>query len=133
MAGGEQLDSAPRPNRPVPKQTPDDAPSDYSAIANETERRQQVEHDLIVITGIQGHVLSPGVDNSPNHVQCLIAVEGRDLDRRDDIEFEEAPPEGVRQHAAANGRLEIEADERHDPAQDTAMLEQSILVGILER
>ena len=48
-----------------------------------------------------------------NHVECLIPIKRRYLDRDDVWNFKEAPPELPGESPAANRRLQIETDQRN--------------------
>ena len=64
------------------------------AVAHEGEGRQQVQHDVVVVAGVERDaLLGAGRDHAADHVQRAVAVEGRHLDRDHVVDFGEAPPE----------------------------------------
>ena len=78
------------------------------------ERRHQVEHDVVVVAGVERDAVGgTGLDHAAHHIERAVAVERRDLDRHDVLDRREAAPERHRQHDAADGRLQIEADQRN--------------------
>src|SRR4030095_10941377 len=61
-----------------------------------------------------------------HHVESLVAVKARNLDGHDVFDLREPPPERIRQHLATDGRLKIEADERNDVRDGTAVCDQFV-------
>jgi hypothetical protein len=69
---------------------------------------------VVVVAGVERDaVLGAGLQHAAQHVERRVAVERRDLDRRDVPDRREAPPEGDRERHAAHRGLEIEAEQRH--------------------
>src|SRR5439155_254688 len=59
---------------------------------------QQIDNDIVVIARVQGNVCRAArLGHRPEHVECLVAVEGRDLDGDHVRDFHEAPPERLRE------------------------------------
>ena len=83
------------------------------AIGAASEGRDEIQHDVVVVAGVERH-LTARVRDRADHVERLVPVERRDLDRDDMLELRKPPPECVREHPAAHGRLEIETHDRHD-------------------
>ncbi len=105
-----------------------------AAVVAYDERREQVEHDVIVIPGIERDALGgAGLDHAAHHVERAVAIERRDLDRDDVLDLGEAPPERHRQHQPADGRLQIEADQRDLACHRLRMCDQLVLARALER
>ena len=129
----EQRDRTARPHRPVAEQAADDPALDRHAVAREPERRHQIAHDGVVVAGVERDVVAARVDDGADDVERLIAVERRDLDGDDAGNLGEAAPEGVGQHAAADRRLQVEADERNACADRLAVRDERRVVRIRER
>ena len=93
-----------------------------------SERRHQVEHDVVVVSGVERDAVSaPAADHAADDVERAVAVERRDLDRHDLFDLGETAPEIRRQWNAADGGLQVEADERHDAGNGAAMRDQFVL------
>src|SRR6185295_4951159 len=101
LASLQQLHGPPRPHGPVPEQSADDSPLDWTVRRGEAKTRHQIPDDVIVVAGVQDDVVSPCVDDSPHHVDRLIPVEGRNLDRHDIRKLGEAAPESITQRTPA--------------------------------
>ena len=83
------------------------------AVALHRERREQVEHDVVVVAGVERDaVLGARGHHAADHVERAVAVEGRHLDRDDVVDRGEAAPELHRQGNAADRGLQVEADQR---------------------
>ena len=94
----------------------------------EAPGRDQIEQDVIVVAGVEGHaILGAGFHDTPHHVQRAVAVEGRDLDRHHVLQCGEAAPEGGTQHHTAHRRLQVEADQRNALGQARTMLQPLVL------
>ena len=124
-----KLDRPARPDRPVAQQPADD-PRARLGRRPEAERRQQVEHDVVVVAGVEGDVVAAGLGDGADHVERLVAVERGDLDRDDALDLGEPPPERDRSSRPAHGRLEVEADERDHPGDGPAVGQQLVVVGV---
>ena len=91
------------------------------------EGRQQVEHDVVVVAGVQRDALfGAGRDHAAHHVERAVAVEGRHLDGDDVVDGGEAAPELRRQRDAADRGLQVEADQRHLRGHRRAMRDQFV-------
>src|SRR5690348_1656960 len=97
-----QLDSTLRPDGPVAEQAADDPPLDLTPIDLESVGRYQVGDDAVVVTCKESNVVAAGFGDGPNHVECTVAVEGRNLDGGDALDLRKPPPESVRENAPAN-------------------------------
>src|SRR6185312_4169964 len=129
----EELDGAPRPDAPMAEQAAGDPELDRRAVAREAERGQEIEHDAVVIAGIERDaLLGARLDDAAHHVEGAVAVEGRDLHRDHRLELGKAPPEAMREREAAHGGLEIESDERHHLAHGAAMGDELVLARALQ-
>jgi hypothetical protein len=130
----EQLDGAARPHAPVPEQAAADAHRDALAAARHHEGLQQVEHDVVVVAGVERDaLLGAGGDDTTHHVERAVAVEGRHLHRHHVVDGREALPEGHRQRDAAHRRLQVEADQRHHCGHRRAVRHQFVDRGALHR
>ncbi len=72
-----ELDGLAGPDRPVPEQAADDSALDASYPDTESERRQQIQNDIVVVARVEGDVFASGFGDSPDDVQRLVAVERR--------------------------------------------------------
>ena len=105
-----------------------DAHRNGLAVAHEAPGRDQVEQDVIVVAGVEGHaLLGAGLDDAPHHVQRAVAAEGRDLDRHHVLQRGEAAPEGGSEHDTAHRRLQVEADEGDALGEPGAVLQPLVL------
>src|SRR5882762_9210140 len=88
--------------------------SDRDALVAEVEGQRQIKQDVIVVSGIERDPVERAcrVDTT-QHVECAVAVEGRDLDGDHVVDFRKAPPEIRAQQNAANRWLQVEADQRY--------------------
>src|SRR5215467_4394200 len=85
--------SAARPNRPVSKQAADDPRS----FAPKIEFGQKVYNNVVVIPGIERDLAtSTALCNGAHHIQCLISIEWRNLDRDNLGNLSELAPELIR-------------------------------------
>ena len=101
----EQLHCFPRPHRPLPQQTADDAAFDQAPGDFETKRRQQIQHNVVIIARVEGDVLTPCVSHGSDNLQRVVAIEGGDLDRHDIFDFREPRPKRVGQAPPAHRLL----------------------------
>ena len=77
------------PSRPPRKRTVTGSPSRI-----DVERRDEVEHDVVVVAGVERDaVLGARRDDAAHDVERAVAVERRDLDRDDVVDRGEARPE----------------------------------------
>ena len=65
-----------------------------------------------------------GFGDGAHHVERLVAIERRDLDRHHIFDLRESAPEFVGQHAPAHRRLQIESEHRHDLRDGARVLQQ---------
>ena len=67
---------------------------DRPRLAHHGERRDEVEHDVVVVAGIERDaVLGAGLGNAAQHVERAVAIERRDLDGDDVVDRGEPGPE----------------------------------------
>ena len=110
----EQFDGLADPDAPMSEQPAPNAHGHDRALVRDGIRRHQVRDDVVVVPGVERDAIDrAGFDNAANHVEGAVAVERRDLDGHHVVDRGEAAPERRRQHDAANGRLEIETDQRN--------------------
>src|SRR5665647_1023215 len=108
MDAVEQLHCVLRPDAPMPQQTALDAHSDSLASALESERGEQVEHDVIVVTGIERDALLGFCrDHAAHYIERAVAVKRCHLDRHHVVNCGKALPEARWQMNATDGRLQI--------------------------
>jgi hypothetical protein len=50
-------------------------------------------HDAVVVAGVERDVIASGLDHRADDIERLVAVERRDLDGDDVVDFGEAAPE----------------------------------------
>src|SRR5579884_2123807 len=108
----QQLDRLPCPHRPLAEQPADDASLDGPSTDGKAIGREQIENDVIVIAGVQGNILAAGLGDGTNNIEGLVAIERRDLDGHHALNFEELPPEAIRQKTAADSGLKIKTHDR---------------------
>ena len=77
-------------------------PSAAAFGALEAERRDEVADDVVVVAGVERDVVAARFGDGADHVERLIAIERRDLDRHDPRNLRETPPERVRQRPSAH-------------------------------
>ena len=114
MGAVEQLNGPLDPDAPVAEQPAPDAHRDRLAPTHEPVRRDEVEQDVVVVAGVEGHAfLGAGLDDAAQNVEGTVAVEGRDLDRDHVLQRREAAPEGGAKQDAADRRLQVETHQRN--------------------
>ena len=75
----------------------------------------------------------PAFGDGANHVDRLIAIERRHLDRDDVLDLGKSPPERIRQHASADGGLKIEADDGDDARDGAGVIDELIFGCVAHR
>src|SRR6202030_1195623 len=96
------------PDGPVAEQSTYDA----SLAAAEIELREQVGNDVVVVAGVERDFRgASGLYHCAHDIQRLIAVERRDFNSDDILDFRELAPKRVRQRPPAHAGLEVEADD----------------------
>src|SRR5262249_10580663 len=122
LAGLELQNRALRPYRPVAEQAATDMGARGDTLVAKVERQSKVEQDVIIIAGIERDAVErAGGRDAAQHVEGAVAVERRYLDGDDIVDLGKAPPEIRTQDHAADGRLQIEADQRDLSRNRTAM------------
>src|SRR5215510_8955147 len=87
--------------------------------------RQQISHDVVIIASIERDLPAPPAHRQrARHVEFLVAVERRNLYRRDIFYLEKLAPEAVIQSPPAHRRLQIKAEERDDFGHASAVRNQ---------
>ena len=117
-AAFQQLDCAPRPHRPMAEQTTDNA----ALFASDSKRSEKVGDDIVVVAGIKRDVIATGINHSTHHIKSLVAVERRDLDGDDVLDFRKPTPEVIRKNTSTDARLQIKPDDRNDFCDRLTML-----------
>ena len=105
----EDLNRALRPDGPLSKQPAHHPELDISKLIN----GEQVVDDVVVIACVDRDLAgSSTLGHRTHHVDRLVAMEGRYLDRDYIVDLGEASPEAVGKHSASDGWLQVEADNR---------------------
>ena len=98
------------------------------------ERREQIGDDVVVIARVERDlVAAAGVGDSAHDVQCLVAVERRDLDRHNIVDFDEFTPEAVGQRLPPHRRLQIETNYGNDLGNPPAVVQELGRGGLRQR
>src|SRR5690348_5313645 len=124
----QQLYRRSGPAGPLAKQTAVDPPQRSLAADRDGERCQQIDDDVVVVARVERDVVTARIGDGTDHVDRLIPVEGRDLDRPDVRQLGELAPKGVAENATADRGLEVEAEERHHLTHLAAMQQQLAFV-----
>jgi hypothetical protein len=132
LAGLKDLDGLLGPDAPVSEEATDDAAFDVTVADLEAEGGDEVGDDVVVVAGVEGDVVAAGLGDGADDVEGLVAVEGGHLDGDDVLDLGEAAPEGVGEGAAADGGLEVEADDGQDVGDGAAVGDELVVGGGLE-
>ena len=127
----EQRHGAPRPDRPVAQEAADDPALDGAPFRRRTGTASRGRDDGVVVPRVERDVVAPGIDDGPDDVERLVAVERSDLDGDHRGNFGEASPEGIRERPAADRRLQVEADERDAGGDGLAVRDERGIVRVL--
>ena len=95
--------------------------------------RNQVNKKIIVIAGIKNDIIPSGLSRRAHDIQRAIAVERSHFNRKKIVDCKKFAPEFIGQTSAADTRLKIKADQRHDFRHFSAMGKHFINGRILER
>src|SRR4051812_45842764 len=114
----------------MPEQATDNAFFDRSAADRKSVGRQEIEDDIIIVTGIERNVIAARFSHGPHDIQRLITIEWRNLDRHNLVNLGKSTPKTERQNAPAHRRLQIESDQRNDFRYLPAMDDKAILIRI---
>ena len=118
----------------MPEQPAFDADGHALAIALRDERCQKIEHDVIVIAGVERHPpLSARRDDAADDIERAVAIERCDLDRNHLLDFGEPAPELPRELDTTNRRLKVEPHERYRQRHRAAVRNQLVFVRALHR
>src|SRR4029077_1528471 len=118
-----------RPNRPVAQQAPDDAEFSLLAVDLEAVGRDQIHHDIVIVTSVQRD-LSARFGNGPDNIQSVVTIERRNLYRYHIFDLHKLAPELVGKHAAADRWLQVETDNRQDLNNLPAMADERFVIQI---
>ena len=121
---GEQFSCAASPDGPMAEEAPNDAALDLFAVDVKNVRSEQVHHDVVVVAGVERNVAA-GFGDGADDVKSLVAIEGSDFDGGDIFDFGKLAPEIEREDAAADGGLEIEADDGENLCDGAAMRKEN--------
>ncbi len=109
----EQLHGAPRPYRPMPKQSAGKPNRDSAVRRRKTELGHEVADDVVVVPGIEDDFLMTAtLGQRSRHIQGLIAVERCHFDRHHVLYLQEFPPKAIVQRPPANRGLQVESEQR---------------------
>lgn len=111
MTLAEEFDGAASPNGPMAEEAANDAALDSFPIRLKGEGREEIEDDVVVVAGVKSDVFAAGFGNGADDIECLVPIERRDFDGDDVFDFSELTPEIERENAAADGGLQVEADD----------------------
>src|SRR5256885_2063554 len=106
------------------EEAPNDAALDLFAVDVKNVRSEQVHHDVVVVAGVERNVAA-GFGDGADDVKSLVAIEGSDFDGGDIFDFGKLAPEIEREDAAADGGLEIEADDGENLCDGAAMRKEN--------
>src|SRR5712664_2946320 len=110
----ELLDGVRGPHRPMAEQTAAEIGTRGDALVAQVERQREVEQDMVVIAGIERDAVErTGGGDTAQHVEGAVTIERRDLDGDDVVDSRETPPEIRAEDDAADGRLQIKANQRN--------------------
>src|SRR5207237_6634291 len=99
--------------------------SDANALGSEVEWSEQVEEDVVVITGVESDFSSAsGLGKRAHNLESLIAVEGRDLNGNNVFNLKKLTPEFVRKRAASDRWLKIETHDRDHAGNGAGVIEE---------
>ena len=90
------------------------------------KRCQQVIDDVVIVTCVQRNVISPGCDDGSYDIQCLVAIESGDFNGDNIRDFTELQPELMRVESTSHSRMQVEAKNRNDVGNDTAVLKDLV-------
>ena len=126
----EDLDGRARPDRPVSEQAADEA----QLARRRAERHRQVEHDVVVVAGVERDPLLRARRRHAVHdVERAVAVERGDLDPDHVLDRGEVLPERAREDDAADRGLQVEADHGQLVGEGAAVGEHLLLARAAER
>src|SRR5207249_697952 len=113
------------PDGPMSKQAAHKLEVDGALLRPQTEVREQVDDDAIVVARIEGHLgVPPAFGQGAQDVKSLVTVKRRHLDSHDILHFKELPPEFEFQDAAADCRLQVESEHGNNFSDRVAVLEE---------
>ena len=128
----EQFSCAASPDGPMAEKAADDAALDLFAVDGKNVRSEQVHYDVVVVAGVERNVAA-GFADGADDVKSLVATEGSDFDGGDIFDFGEFAPEVIRENTAADGGLEIEADDGKNLGDGATMREENGVCGVRKR
>ena len=127
-----ELNGVLRPDRPVAEEAADDAAFNGPAVDVKFEWSEQVHDDVVVVAGIERDVAA-GLRNGAHDFKSLITIEGRDFDSGDVFDFRKFAPELIREDAAPDGGLKVEADDGKNLRDGAAVREENGIARFFHR
>src|SRR3981081_3009385 len=73
-------------------------------------RGQKIHDDVVIISSIKSYIF-PRFGDSTDNIQCLIAIERRNLDRDYIFDFRKLAPERIRKRPPPHRGLQIKTDD----------------------
>ncbi len=125
----EKFNGFASPDGPMAEEAADDAALDLFAVDGKNVRSEQVHYDVVVVAGVERNVAA-GFGDGAHDVESLVTIEGSDFDGGDIFDFGELAPEIVRENAAADGGLEIKADDGKNLCDSAAVGEERCIGGV---
>lgn len=116
-------------NGPLPEKPADDATRRISP----GEGREEVLKNGVVIAGVKGEIHSSTFGNGSDDLESGVAVERGDFDRDGGIQLSEASPEIPSISPPSDGCLQVKTEERQDPADLPAMVQEGVIVCLPHR
>ncbi len=114
------------------QQTAADAHGDGFVAPLQREGREQIGDDVVVVAGIERDaIFGTRLEHAAHHVERAVAVEGRDLDGDDVVDFGETAPEIGRQGNTAAFGQQVEAKQRDFLGHPLAVLDDLGLRHVL--
>jgi hypothetical protein len=83
------------------------------SVDPEDVRREKIQRDVVIVPGVERDV-SPRFSHGADDIQCLVAIEWRNLDRNNIFNLSEFAPESVGKYASTHSRLQVKTYERDD-------------------
>ena len=100
------------PDGPMSEQAAHDSALHEVPADLKAKRCQQIHDNVVVVSGVEGDLLPARLSHRPDDIQSLIAIERRNFNGDDVLNFGKSPPEYVVQNSSTRGRLQIKADQR---------------------
>jgi hypothetical protein len=110
----------------VTQQTADDTEAPLLGTDRKDVGCQKIYDDVVVVPCVKRD-RTLGFTYGPNHIECLVTIERRNLDGDHIFDLHEFAPKSGRQQAAANGRLQVEPYDRNLFRNSAAMAKQGCI------